>query len=85
VGLGIDGKLELAGAWMELELGAGLLSTISERLMARPKSCEMVSVPKLVRSFRSDGEVVAPWQMFVLLEVWVVPGKKVGGNSASGL
>ena len=45
----------------------------------------MVSVPKLVRSFGSDGEVVAPWQMFVLLEVWVVPGKKVGGNSESGL
>ena len=38
----------------------------------------MVSVPKLVRSFGSDGEVVAPWQMFVLLEVWVVPGKKGG-------
>lgn len=35
----------------------------------------MVSVPKLVRSYGSDGEVVAPWQMFVLLEVWVVPGK----------
>lgn len=44
VGLGIDRQLELnfaklAGAWMEPEWGGGLLCSISERLVSRPKSC----------------------------------------------